>query len=37
MKGEPQDAGFGITVMLGQPGGVEVMLPFSEQAAAGVP
>jgi predicted enzyme related to lactoylglutathione lyase len=26
VKGEPQDEGFGITVMLGLPGGVEVML-----------
>jgi hypothetical protein len=26
VKGEPEDEGFGITVMLGLPGGVEVML-----------
>ncbi len=26
VKGEPQDEGYGITVMLGLPGGVEVML-----------
>jgi predicted enzyme related to lactoylglutathione lyase len=26
IKGEPEDEGFGITVMLGLPGGVEVML-----------
>jgi predicted enzyme related to lactoylglutathione lyase len=26
VNGEPQDEGFGITVMLGLPGGVEVML-----------
>ena len=26
IKGEPEDQGFGITVMLGLPGGVEVML-----------
>ncbi|HEX9736347.1 MAG TPA: VOC family protein [Thermoanaerobaculia bacterium] len=26
VKGEPQDEGWGITVMLGLPGGVEVML-----------
>jgi len=26
IKGQPQDEGFGITVMLGLPGGVEVML-----------
>lgn len=26
VKGEPEDQGFGITVMLGLPGGVEVML-----------
>lgn len=26
VKGEPQDEGFGITVMLGLPGGVEVLL-----------
>jgi len=26
VSGEPQDQGFGITVMLGLPGGVEVML-----------
>jgi hypothetical protein len=26
VKGEPQDEGFGITVMLRLPGGVEVML-----------
>ena len=26
IKGEPEDEGFGVTVMLGLPGGVEVML-----------
>ncbi len=26
VKGEPQDEGYGVTVMLGLPGGVEVML-----------
>ena len=26
VKGEPEDEGWGITVMLGLPGGVEVML-----------
>jgi hypothetical protein len=26
VKGQPQDEGYGITVMLGLPGGVEVML-----------
>jgi hypothetical protein len=26
VKGEPEDEGFGITVMLGLPGGVEIML-----------
>jgi predicted enzyme related to lactoylglutathione lyase len=26
VKGEPQDEGYGITVMLGLPGGVEIML-----------
>ena len=26
VKGEPEDEGFGITAMLGLPGGVEVML-----------
>jgi hypothetical protein len=26
VKGEPEDEGFGVTVMLGLPGGVEVML-----------
>jgi hypothetical protein len=26
IKGEPENEGFGITVMLGLPGGVEVML-----------
>jgi hypothetical protein len=26
VKGEPEDEGFGITVMLGLPGGVEVLL-----------
>lgn len=40
VKGEPEDEGFGITVMLGLPGGVEVMLyeprhPVAIEPAAG--
>jgi hypothetical protein len=34
VKGEPQDEGFGITVMLGLPGGVEVMLYEPRHATA---
>jgi hypothetical protein len=37
-RGEPRDEGFGITVMLGLPGGVEVMLyePRHPVAIAGL-
>ena len=34
VKGEPQDEGYGITVMLGLPGGVEVMLYEPRHAIA---
>ncbi len=34
VKGEPEDEGFGITVMLGLPGGVEVMLYEPRHAVA---
>jgi hypothetical protein len=34
VKGEPQDEGFGITVMLALPGGVEVMLYEPRHAVA---
>ena len=34
VNGEPQDEGFGITVMLGLPGGVEVMLYEPHHATA---
>ena len=34
VKGEPQDEGYGITVMLGLPGGVEVMLYEPRHAMA---
>jgi hypothetical protein len=34
VKGEPEDEGFGITVMLGLPGGVEVMLYEPRHATA---
>lgn len=34
IKGEPEDEGFGITVMLGLPGGVEVMLYEPRHAVA---
>ena len=34
VKGEPEDEGFGITVMLGLPGGVEVMLYEPSHAVA---
>jgi hypothetical protein len=34
VKGEPQDEGWGITVMLGLPGGVEVMLYQPRHAVA---
>jgi hypothetical protein len=42
VKGEPQDEGWGLTVMLGLPGGVEVMLyeprhPIAFQDAARPP
>jgi hypothetical protein len=34
VKGEPKDEGYGITVMLGLPGGVEVMLYEPRHAVA---
>jgi hypothetical protein len=34
VRGEPQDEGFGITVMLGLPGGVEVLLYEPRHAVA---
>jgi hypothetical protein len=34
VKGEPEDEGFGITVMLGLPGGVEVLLYEPRHAIA---
>ena len=34
VKGEPEDEGFGVTVMLGLPGGVEVMLYEPRHAVA---
>lgn len=34
VRGEPQDEGFGVTVMLGLPGGVEVMLYEPRHAMA---
>jgi hypothetical protein len=34
VRGEPEDEGFGITVMLGLPGGVEVMLYEPRHTAA---
>jgi len=37
IKGEPQDEGFGVTVMLGLPGGVEVMLYEPRHAMAIAP
>ena len=37
VKGEPEDEGFGITVMLNLPGGVEVMLYEPRHAVAIAP
>jgi hypothetical protein len=34
VRGEPRDEGYGITVMLGLPGGVEVMLYEPRHATA---